>query len=116
MPLPPAVASLFAAADRDALVELRRDLHRDPELSWREERTAARLERALGDLQLTDVRRVARTAVVARVPGRDRDAPVVAVRGDIDALPIEEATGLDWASRTVGVMHACGHDVHASWA
>jgi hippurate hydrolase len=53
---------------------------------------------------------------VARLRGRDPRAPVVAVRGDIDALPIEERTGLPFASVHPGVMHACGHDVHATWA
>ncbi len=114
--LPASLGGLFADAEIDALVALRRDLHRHPELSWREERTASRLEEALRALGLADVRRVAGTGVVARVPGREAGAPVVAVRGDIDALPIEEATGLPFASETPGVMHACGHDIHATWA
>jgi hippurate hydrolase len=54
--------------------------------------------------------------VIARIAGRRSTAPVVAIRGDIDALPIREATGLPFASATDGVMHACGHDVHATWA
>ena len=57
-----------------------------------------------------------RRASLARVRGRRPDAPIVAVRGDIDALPIQEATGLPFASTAAGVMHACGHDVHATWA
>jgi hippurate hydrolase len=108
--------SLFRAEDIARLIELRRALHRYPELSWKEERTAERLEAALRGIGLTDVRRVAGTGLVARVPGRDRTAPVVAIRGDIDALPIQEATGLPYASEVPGVMHACGHDVHATWA
>jgi amidohydrolase len=59
---------------------------------------------------------VAGTGLVARVPGRDPTAPVVALRGDIDALPIVEDTGFPFSSETPGVMHACGHDVHAAWA
>lgn len=102
-------------ADRDFLVALRRDLHRHPELSWKEERTAARLERALKECGATDVRRICGTGIVARIRGTGRGA-TVAVRGDIDALPITEATGLPFASENAGVMHACGHDVHASWA
>ncbi len=97
------------------LVALRRTLHADPELSLQETRTAERLEGTLGELGVEDVIRVAGTGVVGRVPGRDRKAPPVAVRGDIDALPITEDTGLPFASRNEGVMHACGHDVHASW-
>jgi amidohydrolase len=106
---------MFTAEQRAALLVLRQDLHRHPELAFQEQRTAARLEQALRAVT-PDVRRVAGTGVVARVPGRDRRAPVVALRGDIDALPIEEATGVSFASETPGVMHACGHDVHAAWA
>jgi hippurate hydrolase len=105
----------FTAADRDFLATLRRDLHRHPELAWKEERTADRLEQALRECGATDVRRVCGTGVVARVRGTGRGA-TVAVRGDTDALPITEATGLPFASEHVGVMHACGHDIHASWA
>jgi amidohydrolase len=112
----PALRPVFTAADVARLVELRRDLHRHPELSWREERTAARLGEVLASLGAADVVRVARTGVVARFAGRSRTAPMVALRGDIDALPIEEATGLPFASSTPGVMHACGHDIHATWA
>jgi amidohydrolase len=114
--LPDAVAPLFAPPLATDLVALRRDLHRHPELSWQESRTVGALERALGALGVGDVRRVLDTALVARIPGRVRGAPIVAVRGDIDALPIVEATGLAFASSVDGVMHACGHDVHASWA
>jgi amidohydrolase len=106
----------FTADDHRLLTELRRDLHRHPELSWQEMRTQERLERVLRYSGIIDVRRIARTGLIARVRGRDANAPVIALRGDIDALPITEATGLDFSSQTDGVMHACGHDVHASWA
>jgi hippurate hydrolase len=102
--------------ERDALVALRSDLHQHPELSWKEERTAARLTRELEGIGAVDVRRIAGTGVVACIPGLHTHGPVTALRGDIDALPIQEATGVPWASSTPGVMHACGHDVHASWA
>lgn len=108
--------ALFSVEEKESLIALRRDLHRHPELSWKEERTAGRLEAALRGLGITEVRRVAGTGVIARVPGRERGAPVVALRGDIDALPIQEATGLPYESEIPGVMHACGHDVHATWA
>lgn len=114
--VPDAVGSLFDDVLRSRLVELRRAIHADPELSFQEERTAQKLEQALKELGVTDVRRVAKTGVVGRVRGRDAKAPVVAVRGDIDALPVREETGLSFASHNEGVMHACGHDVHATWA
>ncbi len=113
--LPTAVADLYRPEAVAALVSLRRDLHAHPELSREEERTGARLERELQQLGVADVARVAGTGVVGRVPGTDASAPVVALRGDIDALPIAENTGLPFASRNEGVMHACGHDIHASW-
>lgn len=106
----------FDASERDALIALRRELHRYPELSWKEEKTAQRLEDFLRAIGVSDVRRVAGTGVIARVPGTERSAPLTAIRGDIDALPIQEATGLPYASQVPGVMHACGHDVHATWA
>jgi amidohydrolase len=114
--VPPDVQSYFSLDDARRLVELRRELHRHPELSWQESETAARLAAALAQFGITDVARVAGTGLVARIPGHDRSAPVVALRGDIDALPITESTGLPFASENAGVMHACGHDVHASWA
>jgi len=116
MPLPNGVTNQFDAPLRDRLVALRRDLHRHPELSFKEQRTAGQLEAALTELKPKSMKRIASTGIVARIPGREPDAPVVAVRGDIDALPVQEATGLEYASQTAGVMHACGHDVHATWA
>jgi hippurate hydrolase len=106
----------FSDEDRRALLALRRDLHRHPELSWQETRTQESLERALVAFGVSNVRRIARTGLVATIPGRLPGAPIVALRGDIDALPITEATGLEFASENAGVMHACGHDMHASWA
>lgn len=112
----PALRSLFTDSDVASLVDLRRDLHRHPELSWKEHRTSDKLAAAVKALGAVDVKRVAGTGVIARFAGRDRNAPSVAVRGDIDALPIEEATGLPFASSSPGVMHACGHDIHSTWA
>ena len=112
----PAVTALFPDSLRETLVSLRRAIHQEPELSFRETGTAEKLAAALRAIGVADVTRVANTGVVARVRGKNRNAPVVAVRGDIDALPIQEATGLPFASTVPGVMHACGHDVHATWA
>src|SRR6266550_1706061 len=114
--IPPSVAAHFTGSIESDLVSLRRGIHQNPELAFKENATAERLVAALGALGIRDVKRVGETGLVARVPGRNRKAPVVAVRGDIDALPIQEATGLPFASTNPGVMHACGHDVHATWA
>lgn len=94
------------------LVTLRRDLHRRPEVGWDVERTATRIVSELGDLGIT-ARRVAETAVVADLPAVGV-GPGVALRADMDALPIQERTGQSFASEAPGIMHACGHDGHAS--
>lgn len=114
LPLP--IEAFFPPPLRERLVMLRREIHANPELSFKEVETARRLTDALSEVSPVQLDRVAGTGIVARIRGRERGAPVVAVRGDIDALPIEEATGLPFASRNAGVMHACGHDVHATWA
>lgn len=94
------------------MVEVRRDLHRNPELSWQESRTAGVIEARLDELGIAH-RRICSTGVVADLPGPN-DAPLVMLRADIDALPIQEHTGLPYASIRDGVMHACGHDGHTS--
>ncbi len=114
--VPPPLAPLFPAALVARLLDLRRHLHQFPELSRQEEATATRLGAELARLKPVSLQRVAGTGLVARIAGEDRSAPVVALRGDIDALPIAEATGLEYSSRNAGIMHACGHDVHATWA
>ena len=100
---------------RQKLIELRRDLHQHPELSFKEEQTYLRLFNELKSLNVDSIERVAGTGVFAQIKGQNRNAPVVALRGDIDALPIQEETGLKYSSANPGVMHACGHDIHASW-
>ena len=107
--------TLVPLALRERLVALRRDLHQHPELAFAEERTSGVLARELERLLPARLDRVAKTGWIARIAGRNPDARAVAIRGDIDALPIQEATGLPFASTTAGVMHACGHDVHATW-
>jgi amidohydrolase len=108
----------FPAELRDQLIMLRRTLHHHPELSGRETETATRLAAALAAVTARRSAAVQQigTIVVGRIAGRRPGAPTVAIRGDIDALPIQEETGLSYASAVPGVMHACGHDVHATWA
>ena len=110
------VFAQFSDVERMLLVELRRSLHRRPELSWQESQTQQRLREALLAVGITDIRETAGTGLVATIPGRRTGGPAVALRGDIDALPIHEETGLPFASMHAGVMHACGHDMHAAWA
>jgi hippurate hydrolase len=95
------------------MVEIRRDLHRHPELSWQEFRTAHRIAELLDEMGISYRSSVAGTGIVGEIPG-ERSRPVIALRADIDALPVQEETGLEFASGNQGVMHACGHDGHTS--
>jgi len=109
--------SLFEAEIQKILPEIvsfRHDLHMHPELGFEELRTADRIAEVLSGVGNLEIQtQVARTGVVALLNG-SRSGPCVALRADIDALPITEETGLDYASRNVGRMHACGHDGHTS--
>ena len=114
--IPQELKKLFPKEVQESLIRLRRHLHQNPELSFKEERTSQKLYEELAQLNPVELIRVAGTGVVARIKGRNPGGLTVAVRGDIDALPIQEATGLEFASQTDGVMQACGHDVHDTWA
>lgn len=96
----------------DAAVGLRQELHRIPELNWSEVQTSARIRRELTRAGIS-WRTSARTGTVA-VLAKGASGRSVALRADIDALPIEEETGVVWASETHGCMHACGHDGHTA--
>lgn len=93
---------------------LRHDLHQHPELGYKETRTSARVRAELAGLKGFTVRTgLAETGLVATL-GAELDGPAVALRADMDALPITEITGAAYASQTPGVMHACGHDGHTA--
>lgn len=92
---------------------IRRDLHAHPELSTREHRTAKVIARTLAEIGLEVHEGVAETGVVGLLHG-GRPGPWVGVRVDTDALPVQEATGAEYASTVPGVMHACGHDAHVA--
>ncbi len=94
-------------------VEFRRHLHRHPELSFEEVQTAEYIEQCLADAGISHSR-IATTGVLAKIEGKGDLSKAVVLRADIDALPIEEQTGLEYASENCGVMHACGHDIHAA--
>lgn len=102
------------AVDRlePTLVELRRDLHAHPELSWQEKRTTARVAACLQEAGIA-VRRLPGTGLIADL-GDPAAARRIALRADLDALPVADRTGLACASTVEGVAHACGHDVHTA--
>ncbi|QQQ80018.1 amidohydrolase [Saccharothrix sp. 6-C] len=101
------------AALMDHLVRLRRRLHADPEVGLRLPRTQEKVLAALDGLPLELASGRSLTSVTGVLRGA-RPGPVVLLRADMDALPVQERTGLDYASRVDGVMHACGHDLHTS--
>lgn len=98
--------------DLERLADIYRDLHRHPELSKAETRTAGIVADFLRALGVEVLEHVGGTGVIGI--HRNGPGPVVYLRADMDALPVEEATGLPYASLTAGVMHACGHDMHVS--
>ena len=99
----------------DEMVEWRRDFHENPELEFDVHRTAAVVEAKLKAFGCDEVvTGVGRTGVVGIIKGRGGGDKVVGLRSDMDALPMDEHTGLPYASNTPGKMHACGHDGHMS--
>jgi amidohydrolase len=104
-----------AAEGHERVVEWRRTIHARPELSYQEHETAALAAEVLRELGAEVRTGLAGTGVVGIVRGR-RPGRTVAVRADMDALPVTEDTGLPFASQNAGVMHACGHDAHVAMA
>jgi amidohydrolase len=96
------------------LIEIRRHLHAHPELSGEEHQTAAYIAGVLSAAGLQTQESVGKTGVVGELTGTGTDTRLLAIRTDMDALPIVERTGLAFSSRNQGVMHACGHDVHTT--
>lgn len=104
----------FLSSRREELIALRRELHQIPEVGLELPKTQARLLRELVDLDDVEIHRgeeLGSIVVILRGGKRSADAPLVLLRGDMDALPVTEDTGLEFAS-TNGAMHACGHDLH----
>lgn len=97
----------------DTLRSIRRDIHRHPELGMQETRTAALIAEHLRDLKVEVETGVAGTGVVGLLRGNAK-GKTVALRADIDALPMQELKGSPYASETPGVAHSCGHDAHTA--
>ncbi len=96
------------------LLEIRRHIHSHPELSGQEYQTAAFVAGVLSSSGLHVVEGVGKTGVIGELQGTQHNEKVLAIRTDMDALPIQERSGLEYASRNMGVMHACGHDAHTT--
>jgi amidohydrolase len=96
------------------LIEIRRHLHSHPELSGQEYQTAAYVAGVLSSCGLHVQEAIGKTGVIGELVGQGTDKRTLAIRTDMDALPIEERTQLEFSSRNPGIMHACGHDLHTT--
>lgn len=103
----------IANSIKEEIISIRHTIHKHPELSFQEENTASLVENYLSGLGLKPSR-IGKTGVCAMIYGNGKTDRTVALRADLDALPIQEINQVDYASTVPGVMHACGHDVHAS--
>ena len=96
------------------VIACRRHLHKNPELSFHEFNTQKFVEAKLNEYGVINIQRMANTGVVALIEGKNPSKKIIALRGDMDALPIKETNNVEYKSSNEGVMHACGHDVHTS--
>lgn len=96
----------------DYIIDMRRHFHENPELSWEEVKTSKRIIDELKDMGI-EARQIAKTGAIG-ILNPEKKGSVLAIRADIDALPVQEENEIDFISKNDGVMHACGHDAHAS--
>ncbi|MFT7155611.1 MAG: amidohydrolase, partial [Parvicella sp.] len=104
----------IAANIAEEVISHRRYLHQHPELSFQEFETSKYIQNVLDKHHIEYKTGYVKTGIVAIIEGKNPTSKVIALRGDMDALPIQEDTGLDFASVNEGIMHACGHDMHTS--
>jgi amidohydrolase len=98
----------------ESLLSWRRHMHKFPELSWEEYETTAYIEQELRKIGITAIQKPLKTGLIALIEGKNPTKKCVALRADIDALPIQEANTCEYKSTKEGIMHACGHDVHST--
>lgn len=96
------------------ITEIRRHIHQNPELSFHEYKTSEFIQKQLSDAGIEFKTGFVKTGIIALIKGKNPEKKVVLLRGDMDALPIEEKNDVPYKSKNEGVMHACGHDVHTS--
>ena len=104
----------LAKENFDETRSFRREMHQNPELSFKEFKTQKRIKSYLEGIGITNITTCATTGLVALIEGKNPEKKTVALRADIDALPIHEENNVSYSSKNAGVMHACGHDVHTS--
>lgn len=96
------------------ILEIRRHIHQNPELSFEEVKTSAYIASVLDTLKIPYTKGIVKTGIIALIKGKNPDKKVIMLRADMDALPITEQNKTEYVSNNPGVMHACGHDVHSA--
>lgn len=96
------------------IIDIRRHIHQNPELSFEEHQTSAFIQEELSKLNIPFKAGFVKTGIVGYLKGKNPEKKTIALRADMDALPINEASSLEFTSRNEGVMHACGHDAHVA--
>lgn len=104
----------LAADYHQEVVEMRRHIHRNPELAFEEYKTAKYISKKLSEYNIEHKTGIAKTGIIGLIKGKNPDSYVVGLRADMDALPIKEANSHDFISENKGKMHACGHDAHTA--
>lgn len=104
----------IAKESANHLIQIRRHLHAHPELSFEETETALYISKQLDSLHIAHEKNIGGNGIVGIIKGRNPNAKTIALRADIDALPIEEKNDVSYCSVNKGIMHACGHDVHTT--
>jgi amidohydrolase len=102
----------LAADYLDENIEIRRQIHKNPELAFKESETAKYISQKLTEYGIEHQNKVAKTGIVGLIKGRNPESKTIALRADMDALPISEANDCEYKSQNEGIMHACGHDAH----
>ena len=103
----------LAAQYADEFIQIRHHLHAHPELSYKEFETSKFIQKKLSEFGIEN-KVLATTGIVGLIKGKNPEKRIIALRGDMDALPITEENNVDYRSQNAGVMHACGHDVHST--
>src|SRR5687768_8739829 len=101
-------------AIKDEVISIRRHLHAHPELSFQETETSKFIQEKLSSWGISFEKNIVGTGIIALIESPKKNAPCIALRADMDALPITELNDIPYKSKNEGVMHACGHDVHTS--
>jgi amidohydrolase len=114
MPVYPEEIKEIASSLLDYTIRNRRYIHMNPELSYKEFNTSEYISRQLKSIGIHKIEKVAGTGILASVKGNTEKGKTIVLRSELDALPIQEETGVEYASTSMGIMHACGHDAHSA--